>query len=281
MHSMFQPHKLIISVLFLGLAVHVNADVDMKPPDENLIGRHRPLSEEYRRFDSDDLRGMTAEKLGSMPLEDPLLRYAYMSIFFRNLREPDTLAPEEAVVLEDMRRRGDSIAPLLLELARQNQDSIFERALLGNIADVGNLDLDPYLEYARELLRDRTQTINYNLAMNASRLLENHGGKQDLALLEQVISERSYVARGVAESIKELKRRLERLERAKQATRPLLRGDPSASEAATGNVAEKVTKQSVASRDGSVPTQSWMIWVSVGIIIAAILFWYWKSKPVP
>lgn len=228
---MFQPLKLIISVLFLGLAVHANADVEMKPPDEKVIGRFRPLSEEYRRFDRDDLRGMTAEKLGSMPLEDPLLRHAYMSIFFRDLRKPETQAPEVAVILEDMRRRGDSITPLLLELARQNQDSIFESALLGYIADVGNLDIDPYLEYARELLRDRTQTINHDLAISASRLLENHGGKQDLAPLEQVITERSYVARSVSESVKELKRRLERAERAKQATRPILRGESSTSEA--------------------------------------------------
>lgn len=275
---MFQSNNSIINVLFLVLAFHASADVEMKPPDEKRIGRYRPLSEEYQKFDRDDLRGMTAEKLGRMPLEDPLLRHAYISIFFRNLRESDTLEPEEAVVVEDMRRRGDSITPLLLDLARQNQDSIFESALLGDIADVGKIDLDPYLEYARKLLRERIQTINYSLAASASDLLADHGSIQDMALLEHVIAERSYMARRVTDSLEVLKRRLERLERVKQASRPILRGEPSASEAATGNVAENATKESVASRDGHISTKSWMIWASFGMVIGAILIWRWKSQ---
>ena len=275
---MFHCNKPIIFGLFLGLTLNASAEIKIKPHDEKVAGRYAPLSEEYRQFDRDDLRGMTAEKLGKMPLEDPLLRHAYISIFFRNLSEPDTLEPEEVVVLEDMRSRGDDITPLLLDLARQNQDSIFESALLDGIAEAGNINLEPYLEYARKLLRERTQTINYPLAVSASMLLANHGSKQDLALLEQVIAERSYTALCVTESLKVLNRRLERT---KQATRPLLRGDPSAGEAAIGNVAEKATKESAANRDASVSTKSWMIWASFGMIIAAILIWRWKSKSTP
>jgi hypothetical protein len=272
---MYRCNKSIICGLFLGLTLHASADVDIKPEDENQTGRNRPLSQEFRKFERDDLRGITAESLAKMSFEDPLLRHAYIDVFLRYMIDSNTPEREETVVLEDMRSRGNSITPLLLELARENQDSIFESALLDQIAQVGNIDLEPYLQYARTLLRERTQTMNFVLAQPASMLLANHGSKSDLVLLEQVIAERPFTARDVTESLEFFKRRLER---AKQATRPLLRGDPSAKEAATGNVAEKSTKQSVASRDGSVPTKSWMIWAPFGMIIAAILIWRWKSQ---
>lgn len=275
---MFQCNKLIVCGLLIGLALHASADVEIKPEDENQTGRNRPLSQAYQQFDRDDLRGMTAERMAKMSSEDPLLRHAYIDIFLRTIREPNTLEREETVVLEDMRRRGDSITPLLLELARENQDSIFESALLDQISEVENIDLEPYLQYARTLLRERTQTINYTLAECASLFLANHGSKQDLALLEQVIAERPYTARGVTKSLEVFKRRLERV---KQASRPILRGEPSASEAATGNVAESATKQSVANRDGHISTKSWMIWALFGMIIAAIPIWRWKSKSTP
>lgn len=275
---MFHCNKLIVCGLLIGLAVRASADVEIKPEDENQTGRNRPLSQEFRKFERDDLRGMTAERLAKMSSEDPLLRHAYIDVFLRRIREPDTLEPEEAAVLEDMRRRGDSITPLLLELARENQDSIFEGALLDQISEVGNIDLEPYLQYARTLLRERTQTMNFVLAQPASMLLANHGSKQDLALLEKVIAERPFTARDVTKSLEFFKRRLERLERAKQATRPLLRGDPSAREAATDSVAKKSTKQSAANLDGNISTKSWMIWASFGMIIAAILIWRWKLK---
>lgn len=270
---MFQCNKLIICGLLIGLAIHASADVEMKPEDENQTGRNRPLSQAYQQFDRDDLRGMTAERLAKMSLDDPLLRHAYINIFLRNIREPDTLEPEEAAVLEDMRRRGDSITPLLLELARENQDSIFESALLDQISEVENIDLEPYLQYARTLLRERTQTINYTLAECASLFLANHGSKQDLALLEEVIAERSYTARGVAKSLEVFKRRLERLERMKQATRPKLREKPSASSVAgSERAAAGAEKQPVGNIRGIVSTRPWLIWVLVGIIMS-VLVW--------
>ncbi len=273
---MCQTNKSIICGLFLGLVLHSSADVEMKPETSSTHpGPYREWSQEFLQFEPENLHGMTAEKLVKMSLDDPLLRYAYIQVFLQNLKEPDTMEPEQVVVLEDIRRRSDSITPLLLELARQNQETGFEQSLLYHITEVGNIDVAPYLEYSRNLLRERTQTMNANLAESASLFLANHGSKQDLALLEQVISERPYVARGVSEKLKILKNRLER---SKQATRPILRGDPSPSEAATGNVAEKATKQSVANRNGNISTKSWMIWALFGIIIAAILIWRWKSK---
>jgi hypothetical protein len=272
---MCQCSKLIIYGLFLGLVLHAKADVEMKPEDQNKTGLYRPWSEEFLQANPEHLYGMTAEKLAKMSLEDSLLRYAYIQIFLQNVGGLENLESEHALALADMRKRGEAITPLLLELAKQNQDTMFEPRLFNRIADVGTVNLEPYLEYARALLRERTQTMNSTLAECASKLLANHGSKQDLALLEQVISERPYVARGVSEKLKILKNRLER---SRQATRPILRGESSPSEAATGNVAEKATKQSVANRNGNISTKSWMIWALFGIIIAAILIWRWKSK---
>lgn len=199
---MCQFIKLIICCLIFGVASHAGADVEIKPEDENLAGKNRPLSQEYHQFDRDDLRGMTAEKLANMSLDDPLLRYAYIHTFLLNYGGLANLEPADALILEDMRRRGESITPLLLELARQNQDSMFESRLLNRIAEVGNIDLEPYIEYARTLLQERTQTMNSSLAECASLFLANHGSEQDLALLKKVIEERSYTARGVTKSLK-------------------------------------------------------------------------------
>lgn len=275
---MCRCNKSFICGLFFGIILHASADVDIKPEDENQTGRNRPLSQEFRKFERDDLRGITSERLSKMSFEDPLLRYAYMDVFLRYTIVSKTPEREENLVLEDMRSRGDSITPLLLDLARENQDSLFEIALLDQIAEVGNIDLEPYLQYARTLLRERTQTMNFVLAQPASMLLANHGSKPDLHLLEQVIAERPFTALDVTESLKVFKRRLEKLERAKQTTRPLLRGDPSAKEAVSDKVAERSTKQAVSDRNGSFPTKFWMIWAPFGMIIAAIVIWHWKSK---
>lgn len=275
---MFQCNKSIICSLMLSLSLLAGADVEMKPETNDHPGPYRPWSKEYLQFDRDDLRGITSEKLAKMPLEDPLLRHAYIHIFLQNVGGLTNLEGEHLLILSDMRRRGETATPLLLDLARQNQETIYEQSLLYRITEVGNIDVAPYLEYSRNLLRERTHTMNANLAESASLFLANHGSKQDLALLEQVIAERPYVARGVSEKLKILKNRLER---AKQATRPILRGESSASEAATGNVTEKATKHFVAKRDGNISMKSWMIWALFGMIIAAILIWRWKSKPTP
>jgi hypothetical protein len=275
---MTQSNKSIIRGLFFGFVLHASADVEIRAETKDHPGPYREWSQEFLQFEPENLHGMTAEKLAKMSLDDPLLRYAYIQVFLQNAGGLANLEGEHLLILSDMRRRGDAITPLLLELARQNQETMFEDALLNSIAEVGNIDLEPYLEYARNVLQERTQTMNATLAEYASLLLANHGTKQDLAILELVIAERSYTARGVTQSLNVFKRRLERLERAKQATRPLLRGEPSTSEAATGNIAENATKESVANRDGHISTKSWMIWALFGMIIAAILIWRWKSQ---
>jgi hypothetical protein len=272
---MCQFNKTIICGLFLALTLHTSADVEMKAPDEKLVGLNRPWSKELLQFEPEHLHRITTEKLAEMSLEDPLLRYAYIQVFLQNFGGLENLEGEYAVILSDMRRRGEMITQLLLNLANQNQDTMFESRMLNRVAEIGNIDLEPYLEYARTLLRERKQTIDYTLAECASLFLANHGAKQDQALLEQVIAERPYVAPGVTKSLKVLERRLERT---KQATRPILRGDPSASGAATDGAAEEAEKQSVANRDGNVSKRSWIIWVLFGIITVVILIWRWKSK---
>jgi hypothetical protein len=271
---MYQCSKSIICSLIFGIALHASADVEMRPETKNNSGPYRPWSQEYRQFEPEHLHGMTAEKLAKTSLDDPLLRYAYIQVFLQNVGGLDNLEPEQSVVLADMRRRGEAITPLLLELARQNQETIYEVALLDRIDQVGTINLDPYLEYARNLLRERTQTMNYSLAEWASGLLSRHGSQEDVKLLERVLEERPYVTLGVSESLKIFKNRLNR---PKQVTRPILSNGLSASEAATDSAAAEAKKQSASNRKGNISSRSWMIWVLFGIIISSILIWRWKS----
>lgn len=272
--------KSIIHGLILGFTLHANADIEIRPETKDHPGSYREWSQDFLRFEPEQLKGLTAMNLARMPFDDRLLRYAYISVFLRNIREPDTLDVEENLVLEDMRKRGDSITPLLLELAGQNQETMFESALLDKIAEVGTVDLYPYLQYARILLRERTQTMNSSLAQCASMLLANHGTKQDLALLEQVIEKRSYTAPGVKKSLRVLEKRLERLEISRPTTRPTLKTEAPRPHFTEEVLAVKPKNQTTAIRDWKISfsSQHWKYWFFFGIGIAAIVIWCWKSK---
>jgi hypothetical protein len=158
---------------------------------------------------------------------------------------------------------------MLLKLAMENQETRYECALLYSIDEVGTINLDPYLEYSRNLLRERTQTMSASLAEWASRLLSRHGSKEDVELLARVIEERPFVARGVSQSLKELKRRLDS---PKQVSRPMLKDSPPTSEAATDYAADSARRPSTAKGVEETQSKPWIIWISF-IIVAGAMLW--------
>jgi hypothetical protein len=267
---MFHSNKLIICCLILGIAPLVRADVEIKPETINTHpGPYRPWSLEFQQVNPEHLHGITAEKLAKMSLSDPLLKYAYMIVFMSSAGTLDNLEPEQALVLKDMRRRGDSVTPMLLKLAMENQETGYECALLDRIDEVGTINLDPYLEYSRNLLRERTQTMSASLAGCASKLLSRHGSKEDIEILERVLEERTYVASFVSISLKELKRRLDS---PKQVSRPMLQDRQPTSEAVTDNTADSARRPSTAKDVEENPSKPWIAW---GLLITALTGMVW------
>jgi len=272
---MFHYSKLIICYLILGIEPIVRADVEIKPETNNHPASYRPWSLEFQQVNPEHLHGINAVKLAKMSLADPLLKYAYMDVFMRNVGRLENLEPEQALVLKDMRRRGEAVTPMLLKLAMENQETIYEVALLDRIDQVGTINLDPYLEYARNLLRERTQTMSASLAEWTSGLLSRHGSKEDVELLERVIEERPYVARGVSESLKVLK---ERLDSPKQTSRPMLRDRPPAGGATTDGAVSGAKNPSVVNSSGKTSTMPWIAWVLYSILLIGMCWLLFKKK---
>ncbi len=137
------------------------------------------------------------------------------------------------------------------------------------------VNLDPYLEYARNILRERTQTMSASLAGCVSDLLSRHGSKEDVELLERILEERPFVAGSVSNGLKELKRRLDS---PKQISRPMLKDRPPTSEAATDNSADSARRPSTAKGVEETPSKPWITWISF-TIVAGVVLWrsVWKT----
>ena len=259
--------RLIACFLFCGVALLVFAEVEIKT--QNYPGPYRPWSLEFQKVNPEDLHHIDAEGLAKMSSDDPLLKYAYMDVFLRNVGGLDNLEPEQALVLADMRSRGEAITPMLLKLAIDNQETIYECALLSRIDQVKTVNLDPYLAYARNLLRDRTQTMSATNAACATAILSRHGTVADIELLERVLEERPYVADDVSRYLKRLQGRLNspQMPKSRRIPKNELKGDELTTESTTNKhllVRSDISK-------GKIPSKMWIVWVLLGIALVGIL----------
>lgn len=173
-------------------------------------GPRRDMSPEMQAIsrNPDLVDNLKAEDLAKMSLDDPLLKYAYYRVFSARSYGFQRLAPPQELALADMRRRGEAVSPMLLKLMAESQENVIEDSILTQIEYLGTVRIEPFLDYARRLLRERTQTMTVDSAGVATHVLGRHGTKEDEALLEWVLKERPFVAYDVNKSLKELRTRL-------------------------------------------------------------------------
>jgi hypothetical protein len=167
-------------------------------PPEGLAYPVEPLLQEVAPLPS-----ITAEQLAKLPLDDPLLRLAYANFmaseliiqFYPPKRPIDyTAYPTwDVAALEDIKKRGDTVTPLLLDIAAKNPNSGFETGVIGNAPYVIK-NLNPYLEYARKVLQNRTKEMNSSVAGTVAGLLVRRGTPEDLDRLRNLIKARPYLA---------------------------------------------------------------------------------------
>ena len=155
-----------------------------------------------------DLRGLDEDSYAKMSFDDIRLKNAYISILSCTLGGFNNLEPEILAALNDMLKRGDSVTPLLLKLMNENQETGFELSVFITIPQIGTIKLEPYLEYARHVLRDRTSTMSAGLAGSAASLLATHGTKEDAELLKRVMETRPFVAYSISRKLDALNSRL-------------------------------------------------------------------------
>jgi hypothetical protein len=154
------------------------------------------------------LENLGAEDLARMSLDEPLLKWAYARVFLNSIDGFRQMEPQEKLALADMHRRGEAVSPMLLKLMSENQENRIEFSILANIEHLETVRIEPFLDYARWLLRERTKTMTGDAAGVATYLLGRHGTKEDEALLEWVLKERPFVAPDLNNALRNLRARL-------------------------------------------------------------------------
>lgn len=214
------------------------------------------------------LENLGAEDLAKMSLDDPLLKYSYYRVFggsIGDFNQMKQMAPQLKLVLVDMRRRGEAVTPMLLKLIEENQESVIESAILTHIQYLDTVRIEPFVDYARRLLRERTKTMTVQSALNASGLLARHGTKEDEALLEWVITEWPFLT---SEFTKDLRNLRARLNPPQPESRPVRRERPSSE---PRNDSRPATNSDESPENGTITTSRAKPWVIGGLILAALL----------
>ena len=188
-------YRSIKSFIAMGCVVMAQATVthaaDPAIPPQGL---NRPLPAEMC-VDSRNLAGLDEKAYAKMSLDDPLLHLAWSDLL---LTMPAHYGdePHPRAALADLRRRGDSATPMLLKLMYDNRDSNFESAGFGAIT-VGHLHPQPFVEYAQQMLRERTLSAKAGNALMAVMIMLDYGDKADRELVEWYTKARPYLGPAV------------------------------------------------------------------------------------
>ena len=262
---MLHYHRTIISWFFI-FSLFSSANSESK---KNHAGPSRPYSADLASADIDELKGLDETTFSKLSPEDPLLKRAYHFVFLAAVAGNfHTIPTELHGALSDMRRRGDAITPMLLKLMNENQETGLEICVLVGISNVGNIDLEPYLHYARKLLRERTQSMSAGVAGTASILLASEGNKEDAALMKWVMESRPWLADSVTRELDSLNRRLGL---PKQESRPSLKDRPPTSQEPSSEF-QSVDQNAPALADKENPeTIRWIGW-SLALLVTGGLF---------
>ena len=238
--------------------------------NNNMGGARRPMSPEMDKVSNkpDLVENLKSEDLARMTLEDPLLKWAYAEVFLRSMGRFEQLAPPQELALADMRRRGEAVSPMLLKLISENQENIIESAILVKIGFLDTVRVEPFLEYARKLLRERTQTMTGESAGVAAYILGRHGTHEDEALLEWVINERPYVAYTMDKELKILRHRLDTSPSAPRPERRETHSLNSESDARNAKGTENLPEGEAAAATRTKP------WLISGLILVMLLGLY-------
>lgn len=158
------------------------------------------------------LEKLSEADFANMNASDPRLKTAWVDLvlglpggFPTNLSRTDpevVKGGHRAAAFFDLIRRGDSATPILLELARELEETPFESGLLEMIDTLQGVNLAPFLSYSRNLLLTRPKSSKI---VSAALLLGRHGTTEDVLLLEKVAASRPYFADTIRKEAKALK----------------------------------------------------------------------------
>ncbi len=149
--------------------------------------------------------------LTDLSLDDPRLKAAWISLirilpgqFPREMPQESSI---ESRTYADIIRRGSTMGPALFSLLQELQDTDFEPAILLCIDSLKGVDLTPFIEHSRSLLRDRSKSP-YVIA--AAELLIRQGNADDAKLIERTAGIRPFFADSLRKCSMRLQTRLDK-----------------------------------------------------------------------
>ena len=198
----------MIVAVILKCSVQIQCEEVIKEPDLTVskdFGIARRMVTELP--DEALLRNLREADYAKMSLDDPLLQSAYVHVF-KNAYDVITgegLRPELLSALHDLTRRGNDVTPVLLKLMKENPYTPFEFAGL-SAAYIQTIDPVPFLEYAREALKTRWETLQASDVGGIAYLFLYKGVPSDVELLREAAKKRPYLAHQVESNIASVKR---------------------------------------------------------------------------
>ncbi|MCW1924069.1 hypothetical protein OKA05_15990 [Luteolibacter arcticus] len=191
-----------VSVTWLTLGFLWLAGVFVLQAQEDQSLPFRPLEGELKRKQLDEFKGWSEEDFARLDVNDPQLKRAYLDLF--GTVAGLVIHPSEAhmqAALADLKKRGNLVTPMFLEVMRENPETRYELLILLHVPKIEGLDLKLYLDYSRQVLRKRSMTMNDTLASASSMLIASQGDVSDRELLEWVIETRPFVAYSVSKQL--------------------------------------------------------------------------------
>jgi len=193
-------NSLYVFGVLLHLAVSTGAAVtDPLEDSERIVSEARakdpstpprPIPSQYE--DTTQLEQLSEGDFARMNASDLRLKIAWIDLvrglpggFPQNISRTDPAVSQggyRAAAFLDLQRRGNEVVPILLDLTRELEETDFESSLLGIIDTLQSVQLEPFVEYSRNLLRTRPKSSRI---VSAAGLLGRHGTEQDLLLLER------------------------------------------------------------------------------------------------
>jgi hypothetical protein len=113
--------------------------------------------------------------------------------------------PNRVHVFFDLQRRGNSATPHLIQLATELAETDFEASVIGLMPTLPGIEVAPYVEYCRKLLRERPRSTQI---IYAAMLLSRHGSQEDISLIDKVAASRPFFRDSLQKSSTLLRSRL-------------------------------------------------------------------------
>lgn len=140
--------------------------------------------------------GITEAELGELSLTDSKLRIAYAAL----MRAPFSVIvanaePRELMaVLYDLKRRGETATPLLIDMMKKNHNTDLEYSIVLAVHEIGTFRMDPYLEYLRDMVKSRADEINATANEVTAKIFLERGTSEDVQMMQELARKRPFLA---------------------------------------------------------------------------------------